>query len=109
MEAAQHPHRFRHCLGRKQSSTEDAFTQASDFAVLVYFFQPPSLQAGNFQTNGIRSDVDSGKGGHRGDNGDDLMLTISLLTTGAGRARAARSLRGRELLANPLLALGPSL
>src|SRR5467141_3057171 len=68
MEAPQHAHRFRHCLGRKKSATEDAFTQASDFAVFVDFFQPPSLQARNFQTNGIRSDVDSGEGGHKSDD-----------------------------------------
>jgi hypothetical protein len=30
----------------------------------VDFLQPPALQARNFQTDGIRSDVDGGKGGH---------------------------------------------
>src|ERR1700687_1443131 len=102
MEATQHAHRFRHRLRRKQSSAEDAFTQASDFAVFVDFFQPPRLQARNFQTNGIRSDVDGGKGGHRG---SDLMLTIemstiSILTTG----RCCASAAGLGA-ANPLLAL----
>src|SRR4029077_10087393 len=71
MEAPQHAHRFRHCLGRKQSATEDAFTQPGDFAVFVDFFQPPGLQARNFQTNGIRANVDGGNGGHGGDDVDD--------------------------------------
>src|ERR1700730_6819895 len=92
MKAPQHAHRFRHRLGRKQSAAEDAFTQARDLAVFVDFFQPPGLQARDFQTNGIRSDVDGGKGRHRG---DDLMLTISILTTGAGRASTAGSLGPR--------------
>src|ERR1700686_838506 len=103
MKAPQYAPRFRHRLGRKQSATENAFTQAGDFAVFVDFFQPPGLQARNFQTNGIRSDVDGGKGGHRGRSTvDELMLTISILTTGAGRASSAAS---RELRARRVLAL----
>src|SRR6202521_6420549 len=92
MEAPQHAHRFRHRLRRKQSATEDAFSQAGDLAVFVDFFQAPGLQARNFQTNGIRSDVDGGKGGHRKRSTvDELMLTISILTTGAGHASPAAS------------------
>ncbi len=48
MEAPQHPHRLRHRLRRKQSAAEDAFAQASDFAVFVDFFQPARLAGAKF-------------------------------------------------------------
>src|ERR1700686_1886593 len=103
MEAPQHAHRFQHRLRRKEAAPEVALSQEGDLAVFVDFFQSPGLQARNFQTNGIRSDVDGGKGGHRGRSTvDELMLTISILTTGAGRASSAAS---RELRARRVLAL----
>src|SRR5437660_10723159 len=97
MEAPQHAHRFRHRLGRKQSGTEDALTQAGDLAVFVDFFQPPSLQARNFKTNGIRSDVDGGEGGHKSDD--------QYSHNRAGSRKRSPESSGRELRANQLLAL----
>src|SRR5258707_977615 len=93
MEAPQYAHRFRHRLRRKQSATEDAFTQSSDFAVFMDFFQPPRLQARNFQANGIRSDVNGSEGGHRG---DDEMLTISILTPRLSRATSRLVFGGKD-------------
>lgn len=64
IETPQHAHGFGHRLRRKQSATEYAFSQSCDFAILMDLFKPTALQARNFQTHRVRSNINGGKGGH---------------------------------------------
>ena len=60
MEAPQGLHRIVDGRGRQESSAEYAVAQARDLAIFVNFDQTPSGKAGDFQTDGVRSDIDRG-------------------------------------------------
>ncbi len=60
MEAPQHLDRIVDGLGRQESGAKDAVAQTRDLAIFVNFDQTPSGKAGDFQTDGVRSDIDRG-------------------------------------------------
>src|SRR5208282_2463565 len=70
MKPAQNFHGFGHRFRREKSGAEDAFAQASDFAVFVDRAEASCLQSRNFKANGVRSDIDRGERGH--EEGDSL-------------------------------------
>ena len=47
-------------LGGEESVAKDTVAQASDLAVFMNFDQPPPGEAGDFQADGVRSDIDRG-------------------------------------------------
>ena len=64
MKTTQYLYRERDRFWRKQAAAENRFPQTSDFTVLVDLNQPVSNQAGNFQPDRIRSNVNGGEGRH---------------------------------------------
>jgi hypothetical protein len=66
MKPPQHFYRGRDCFRRQKTATEHGFAQARDFAVFVNLDKTVPGEASNFQADGIRSDINGGKGRHGG-------------------------------------------
>src|SRR5260370_35218498 len=49
-------------FGRQEAVVKDGFSQPGDFAVFVDFDETMRNQAGDFQADGVRSDVNGGEG-----------------------------------------------
>src|SRR5215471_5755545 len=64
MKTPQYAHGISHRFGSEESCAENTFAQASDFAILVQRSKSSRLQAGNFQSYGIRTDIYRSEGGH---------------------------------------------
>ena len=64
VEAAQHAQRERHRLRIQRSVGENAFAQASHFAIFVQSFQPAAYDLGYLQPDRVRTDVNRGECWH---------------------------------------------
>ena len=64
MKSAQHAQRVRHRLRIQHSVGENAFAQASDFAIFVESFQAAVYDLGYFQPDRVRTDVNRGECWH---------------------------------------------
>jgi hypothetical protein len=66
MESAQNLNRHGYCFRRKKTAAEYGFAQARDFAVFVNLDKAVFRESRDFQPNGVRSDINGGKGRHSG-------------------------------------------
>ena len=64
METAKNLHCFCDGIGRKEARTEYSLAEARDFAVFVEGAEAPSLQACDFQPDGVGAVINRGKRGH---------------------------------------------
>jgi hypothetical protein len=64
VKTTQHLYCESDCFWRQQATAEYGFTQSGDFAVFMDFDQPMSYKPRYFKANGVRSDINRGKGRH---------------------------------------------
>ena len=96
MEAAQHPDGIGHGIWREKPGAEHRFTETGDFPIFMERMEATTGETGNFQTDGVGSNIYRNKNGHgglkhdRGVNGAQMEKFHAAARTGEPAAAAAR-------------------